>query len=132
MLYQNTRVLLVEDQEISRKVINLILSDMSCVTTSACSGQEALELFWQNDYDIILLDIGLPDFNGLEVAKIIRSSNNPKAQIPIAIISAYSSEKYTVEATDLGLNDFMVKPVIKEECERLIMKYFPSHTSYSC
>lgn len=120
-------ILLVEDQEISRKVVILILSDLNCEVTAARSGQEALELFNHNSYDIVLIDIGLPDISGLKVAEEIRNTKNAKANVPIAVISAYSSSKYIEKANLIGLNDFIIKPICKENLEQLINKHIYSN-----
>jgi len=115
------KILLVEDEPISIKVISLIFNELNCELTPATCGNEALELFNKNTYDIILMDIGLPDLDGLEVTKRIRLTNQA---IPIIVLSAHSSQFYKQQALLAGSNDFMVKPVSKEDCKLLINKYF--------
>ncbi len=115
--------MLVEDEEIPKKVIKLILGDMGCTVDTASTGEEAYKYFEIEDYDLIFMDIGLPDLNGLAVAKKMRAYKGRNVNTPIVILSAYSTDKYKNEATSLGLHGFITKPVTPEMCERLLKKH---------
>jgi two-component system KDP operon response regulator KdpE len=70
------------------------------------SGQEALSLFYSHNPDVIILDLGLPDMDGLDVISKIREISTK----PIIVVSARLEEKEKIKALDLGANDYVVKP----------------------
>ncbi len=99
-------ILLVEDDKsIADSVVDgLGFAGIKCSHVS--TGKEALIAIAKNSFDLILLDLGLPDMDGQEVAKEVRK----KMQIPIIILSARDSEVDRVLALELGADDYVVKP----------------------
>jgi len=99
-------ILLVEDdQSIADSVVDgLGFAGIKCSHVS--TGKAALIEIAKNNFDLILLDLGLPDMDGQEVAKEVRN----KMQIPIIILSARDSEVDRVLALELGADDYVVKP----------------------
>ena len=79
--------------------------------TVAATGREALELYARDTPDLVILDLGLPDMNGLEVCRQIRE----RGDRPILILSARGAEKDKVAALDLGADDYITKPFGPEE-----------------
>lgn len=120
--HKNLRVLLVEDNEISQKVITMILTMYGCTTHVAGTGEQALHYFNQNDYELILMDIGLPDANGLAISEKIRNSNKKNKDVPIIILTAYSDEEYLKQSKSLNLNDYVTKPMTEEACLDILNK----------
>jgi two-component system, OmpR family, KDP operon response regulator KdpE len=106
MSKSGARVLVVDDEiEIVRMLRRDLLTHEYQVLT-ARNGEEALDLFTQNRPDIILLDLTLPDMNGLEICQAIRKHSN----VPIIIISANESEAEKVHALEVGADDYVTKP----------------------
>ena len=101
------KILLVEDEKTLSSIISKGLKKLSYAVDSAFNGQEALELFNVNDYDLIILDINIPKIDGFEVLKIIREFDN---QIKIIILSAKNMVQDKVLGLDLGANDYLEKP----------------------
>ena len=100
------KILIVEDEDAISHVIESILSANHYVTLCARSGGQALALANAVQPDLILLDLGLPDMDGVEVLRRLRQWD----QIPILVVSARDQEKQKVEALDLGANDYITKP----------------------
>lgn len=101
-----------------------MLSNLSCVVDIADSGKQALSYFESDLYHLILMDIGLIDANGLDIANQMRLSKNyQKSQTPIAIITAHSDENYKNQAWSIGIQDFIVKPCTYEILDKLLSKY---------
>ena len=100
------KILIVEDEEAISHVIESILSANHYVPLCARSGGQALALANAVQPDLILLDLGLPDMDGVEVLRRLRQWD----QIPILVVSARDQEKQKVEALDLGANDYITKP----------------------
>lgn len=100
------KVLLIEDDKSISNFITTTLDGNGYKVTNASSGREGLSLAASFCPDIILLDLGLPDIDGVEILKQLRSWNN----IPIIIISARTKEQDKVNALDLGADDYITKP----------------------
>lgn len=99
-------ILLVEDEIAICNFISTILTSNDYNVIKADKGKDAISLTASHCPDLILLDLGLPDMDGIEVLKNIRSWNN----IPIIVVSARGHEREKVEALDLGADDYITKP----------------------
>lgn len=117
------KVLVVEDHDIAQKVEVRILKGIGCSVDAASNGNAALELLNQNSYDLVFMDIGLPDMDGLALAEMIRHSENQNKAVPIIALTAHADEGYKNRATWVGMNDFIVKPLTPENCEKAIKKF---------
>jgi two-component system KDP operon response regulator KdpE len=106
MMEENTTVLIVEDDKYIMSLITMYLKDEGYKTLAATTGKEAISLFYANNPDIILLDLGLPDIDGMEVVMQIREKSNN----PIIVVSAREEESEKIRILDLGADDYMTKP----------------------
>jgi len=102
----NKKILVIEDDEIISKFLSVALKTNNYDYIKAENGVEGISLFMTNNPDLILLDLGLPDIDGMEVLSQIRSQSD----IPIIIISARGREKEKVNALDMGADDYLTKP----------------------
>ncbi len=101
------RLLLCEDEvELASALATILLHSDYSVDT-AYDGQEALDRFSQNDYDVIVLDIMMPKIDGLTVLKTIRAQGN---NTPVLLLTAKSQTDDKVTGLDLGANDYLTKP----------------------
>ncbi|MCU0807626.1 MAG: response regulator transcription factor [Candidatus Contendobacter sp.] len=101
------QVLLVEDDREIAGLVELHLRDIHCVADIAGSGQEALERCAQRRYDLVILDLMLPDLDGLTICQRLRASGD---YVPILMLTAKSSELDRVLGLELGADDYLVKP----------------------
>ena len=99
------RILVVDDERPIRRFLNASLSGQYTVLEAA-TGQEALSMAVSGRPDVIILDLGLPDMDGLEVARRLREW----AQIPIIVVSVRDREDDKIAALDAGADDFLTKP----------------------
>jgi two-component system cell cycle response regulator CtrA len=106
------RVLLVEDELTSAKGIAMMLKSGGAVVDTADTGEEALELVRHYDYDIIILDLMLPDMDGYEVVRRLRAS---RIEMPVLILSGLSRPQAKVKGFGLGADDYITKPFDKAE-----------------
>lgn len=100
------RVLIVDDEPAIRKFLRVTLTAQAYNTIEAASGQEALSIVAAEKPDIIVLDIGLPDINGIEVTRLLRQWT----QLPIIILSVRGAESDKIAALDAGADDYLTKP----------------------
>ena len=103
-------MLLVEDEKPIREMLSLRLEGNGYRVVPAESGNQGLELIGKNLFDLVLLDIAMPEMSGLEVLKNLRQRHSP-SDLPVIMVSGMNSSKEVVEALSLGANDFVSKPV---------------------
>jgi two-component system KDP operon response regulator KdpE len=96
----------VDDEEAIRRFLRVTLASQDYAIIEAASGQAALSETSENRPDIVILDLGLPDIDGIEVIRRLRKWS----QIPIIILSVRGSEKDKIEALDAGADDYLTKP----------------------
>ncbi len=106
------RVLLIEDDKAVSQSIELSLKKEGMVVDISDYGEDGLEIGKLYDYDIIILDIGLPDMTGYEVLQSLRNS---KVKTPVLILSGYSSPDKKVKGLGYGADDYLTKPFDKNE-----------------
>lgn len=101
------KVLIVDDDPAIRKLLEKVMRSNELETTTAGSGQEALDLLQDNSYDIILMDIMLGDMEGFDVIKRLRGQG---IQTPVIIISGRDEDYDTLYGLSLGADDYITKP----------------------
>lgn len=106
------RVLVVEDDIISAKSIVAMLSTLSATIDQTDNGQEALELIARYDYDIVVLDLVLPDIEGFDVVRRVRGG---RKETPILILSGLARPQAKTRGLSLGADDFLTKPFDQAE-----------------
>ncbi|MDQ0429095.1 DNA-binding response OmpR family regulator [Planomicrobium stackebrandtii] len=106
------RILIVEDEKSIARVLELELKFEGYEIGVAYTGSEGLIQFREQDWDLVLLDLMLPEIHGLDVLKRIRSSD---AAIPVILLTAKNDVKDKVAGLDLGANDYVTKPFEIEE-----------------
>ena len=111
------RILLVEDERDLNYAIAKGLKKSGYAVDSAYDGEEALDLFRINAYDLILLDLNLPKIDGIDVLKAIRTED---LYVRIMIVSARTAIDERVLGLDLGANDYLIKPFDFKELEARI------------
>ncbi|MCA1899491.1 MAG: response regulator [Chloroflexi bacterium] len=104
-------ILVIDDELQIQRAIRTILTEKGFRVTTASSGEEGLALAAANEPDIIILDLGLPDMDGVEVCSRLREWT----QTPIIILSVRDSERDKVGALDKGADDYLTKPFGIEE-----------------
>ena len=105
------RILVAEDIEANREVMRAMLDRLGHASHFAENGLQAVEAAAKNDYDVILMDIQMPNVDGLEATRTIRGFGGPLASIPIIAVSAYSLTTDKDAAFGAGMSGFLTKPV---------------------
>ena len=105
MALQNL-VLMIEDEPAMRRTLRLALQDEGYATLEAATAEDGLFQASLRSPNLVLLDLGLPDRDGVEVARILRRNH----QVPIIVISAREGEQQQIQALDAGANDYVQKP----------------------
>lgn len=122
------KILLVENDEMNIKFVNIVLERLGHKTDIAVNGNIAYDFFTKNQYDLVLMDLEMPELNGLDATIKIRNyekENNLEKTIIIAV-TAYAMETDRQSCFEAGMNDFLAKPFLVEELTKLIDLYFYS------
>jgi two-component system chemotaxis response regulator CheY len=119
-------ILIVEDSATTRALIRAVIEELGeFETVEASSGFEALKMLPQQEYDLIITDINMPDINGLELINFVR--NNPRYNhIPIIIVSTERSEEDKKRGMALGATAYVTKPFKSLELQEIIKKTIAS------
>ncbi|WP_371195078.1 response regulator transcription factor [Glaciecola sp. SC05] len=101
------KILLVEDDAPLARALKESLVNQQHSVTWVASGELALNSFREHSFELVILDLGLPDMDGMQVLKVIKTIN---AKIPVLILTARDGTEHKVEGLDLGADDYLSKP----------------------
>lgn len=105
------KILVIEDEKSISHFISTVLNSNGYEAMQARSGTEALSMISSHCPDLIILDLGLPDMDGLDILRQLRSWSS----LPVVVVSARSHERDKVDALDLGADDYLTKPFGTDE-----------------
>ncbi len=119
------KILIVEDDENIRELLRMYLEKAGFEITEACDGQKALEKFKAEQPHLIILDLMIPEIDGISVAKEIRKTSN----VPILILTAKAEEEDKIKGLEIGADDYVTKPFSPKELvlrvKNLIKRVYP-------
>ncbi len=121
------RILLVEDNDLNQKFATVVLKKLGHQVDLAENGKVAVELFLENEYDLILMDIQMPLMNGIEATTKIREYEKqlqPDKPVIIFAVTAYAMDYDRQNCFEAGVNDFLAKPFRAQSLADTISKYF--------
>lgn len=121
---KNVTILIAEDEESNFLLLKTILKRY-CNVLHAKTGKELLKVYEEQEADLILLDIKMPEMNGIDALKEIRKKDT---KIPIIMQSAYAFENDMEAAREAGSNGFITKPINIAELKKTISKFLPQIT----
>ena len=114
-----TKVLVVDDERKMRRVLQILLERMGIESVGAESGEEALERFQAEKFDLVLTDLKMPGMTGLELLARVREVD---AEVPVMLLTAYGTVQTAVDAMKLGAFDYVLKPFDLEVVELTVRK----------
>lgn len=124
---RETRVLLVDDNELNREVAKAILEPLDLVIDEACNGLEAFQMAMSAPYDVIFMDSNMPVMNGEEATAHIREAEDcVNQQVPIIAITADAVAGVRERLLASGMNDYIVKPIDLRTISEILQRYLPS------
>lgn len=123
LIRSDVKVLLVEDNKVNQKVAEAILRKAGCEVDTAENGQDAIQQIRKATYDLVLMDCQMPVMDGFEATAKIRAMHNELSQIPIIALTAHAMKDDRQKCIDAGMNDYISKPVSRQDLIALINKY---------
>ncbi|MCP4103939.1 MAG: AAA family ATPase [Desulfobacteraceae bacterium] len=121
--FEPARILLAEDDRMSQRVASGILRRYGCSVDIAKNGRHAVDRFMEEAYDMIFMDVHMPEKDGFEAARTIRWHRGAKADIPIIAMTALSMEGDREKCIEAGMDDYISKPVRSEAVLNILLKY---------
>ena len=118
-MLEGLKILVAEDNELNQKIAGFILLKQSAKVDAALNGREAVEFLKKNDYDIILMDVHMPEMDGFEATDYIRKTMKNNVPI-IGVTASYWQEEYD-ECIKIGMNTCITKPLFPEKLCKLIL-----------
>jgi signal transduction histidine kinase/DNA-binding response OmpR family regulator len=119
------RVLVVDDNPTNRVVAAKMLEDFDVQTDTACDGTEAVTAANRFDYDLILMDVRMPEMDGFQATHIIRAKTERSSAVPIIAFTANAFPEDIEACRKAGMNDFVVKPARKKALVEAILRVLP-------
>lgn len=126
------KILLVEDNLMNQKVVMFNLKKLNLEIAPAVTGSEAIELFKNNQFSLVLMDIMLPEMDGYQITQAIREmekQNNIENPVPIIALTANTYDNDKEKCFNAGMNDYLSKPFTSKQLIDMIAKYLPVGTN---
>jgi signal transduction histidine kinase/DNA-binding response OmpR family regulator len=120
------RVLVVDDNPTNRLVATKMLKDFDIQTDTACDGTEAVTAANRFNYDLILMDVRMPEMDGFQATRTIRARGERRSTVPIIAFTANAFMEDIRACREAGMNDFVVKPARKKALVEAILRVLPS------
>ncbi len=120
-------ILVVEDNIVAQAVVKNLLVHYGCHIDIAPDGKEALHCWKNNNYDLIFMDIGLPDMDGYEITHLIRAQElAKKMHTPIIALTAHAADDSKQRCIEAGMNAVLTKPLTLNKCRDILEAFIPS------
>ena len=116
-------ILVAEDHPVNRSFIGTLLERLGHRASFAVNGREALEQVEQRDFDLILMDIHMPEMDGLEATQALRARSDDKRHIPVIALSADVMNEAQERALAAGIDEFLSKPVQKQQLQQALLRW---------
>jgi CheY-like chemotaxis protein len=118
----NLHILIADDNLLNLEILTIMLQNLGHQVSVVKNGAEVLSALEQYAFDIILMDINMPELNGIEATIQIRQMNKPYQHIPIIAMSANIGDKFSALCLENGMNAYLAKPIEIETLDRKIME----------
>lgn len=125
------QILVAEDNPVNRQVLLLMLQRSGLRADFALNGKEAVNAFEKRHYDLIFMDIQMPEMDGIEATRIIRRIESGK-NTPIVALTAHTRQEDRESCFEAGMNDFLPKPLNRQEFEHVLRHWLPEFQKPDC
>lgn len=124
----DVRILLAEDNVTNQLVVGNMLERFGCTVDTVSDGQEAIDGILAHDYDAILMDVSMPEMDGIAATGIIRKLDGRAGRVPIIALTAYALDEDRQRVLAAGMDDFVSKPISRMELARALSRHIGTKT----
>jgi two-component system, sensor histidine kinase len=121
-------VLIVDDHEVNRRIVSLVIAPLDWTWSMAADGEEAVDLCARERFDLILMDMQMPRMNGVDASRAIRAQTGPNQDAPIIALTANSAESHGAAWADVGVYELITKPVQPEKLIAILQAHVVPQT----
>jgi CheY-like chemotaxis protein len=121
------RILVAEDSLVNQRIVQRVLERVGHEADTVANGQEVLEAFHQQPYDLVLMDVHMPEMGGLEATRQIREQFSAQDQPVIVAMTASGQTDDRERCLEAGMDDYLTKPIKAEKLETTLASYFDGH-----
>ncbi len=122
---RNPRILLAEDNPINQRIAERMLKHLGYPVDVVANGLDALKALEHQHYDVVLMDIQMPEMDGLEAARAIRSRLSTNEQPRIIAVTAFALDYSREMCIEAGMDDYIAKPVKKGDLAEILKRHRP-------
>jgi CheY-like chemotaxis protein len=129
------RILLAEDDPINQMAVKALLDQLGLSVVCVQNGREAVDEMTRNSYDLILMDLQMPELDGFQATRLIRRMAGDIGRTPIIALTAHTLEKDRDRCLDSGMNEFLSKPIDSNRLMQILSTYLrprPNRRPPSC
>jgi PAS domain S-box-containing protein len=123
ILNKSIRILLAEDNPVNRKLAIVVLTKAGFTVDAAVNGLEAVGALEKNTYDVVLMDVQMPEMDGFEATAAIRQSGKPWKKVPILAMTAHAMQGDREKCLQAGMDDYLTKPIQPKALVEAIHKW---------
>jgi CheY-like chemotaxis protein len=116
-------VLLAEDNEINQRIVMRLLEKVGCHAERVANGREAVEALGRNTFDLVLMDVQMPEMDGFAATEEIRRREAGRRRTPIAAMTANAMTGDREKCLAAGMDDYISKPVRLENLQRMLNRW---------
>jgi CheY-like chemotaxis protein len=121
--FESKQVLIAEDNPANQQLILALLHKLGVKRKVASNGREALETVQAEPFDLVLMDVQMPEMDGLEATRWIRSLGGGSGQVPVVALTAHTGEEHKEHCFQAGMDDFLTKPLDLAALQRCLEKH---------
>jgi len=118
-----SRVLVVDDSALIRNMVSTILQELGLETELAENGEVAMNIFAQQEFDLVVTDVIMPEVDGIELVRQIRAINT---EVPILVVTSAAHPRYQESSQKAGANGFLLKPIDSDLLQNAVRKLLPA------
>ena len=125
------RILVVDDIEMNLKLISALLKKTGMQISVANSGERAIDICKNEEFDLILMDHMMPPPDGYETMKLIKKAGGHNAGIPVIVLTANAVEGAEVTYLSMGFDGYLSKPILSKDLEAMLIRFLPEEKVHS-
>lgn len=122
-----SRILLAEDEPINQTLATALLEKLGITVTAVTNGKEALEEMHINSYDLVLMDLQMPELDGFDATRAIRALEGSASATPIVALTAHARVEDKAKCLQVGMDDYLSKPIDSHQLEKTLIHQLKQH-----